>query len=87
MCRNQADCTSWPIPTVLRPQRWLLASTGILSDPDKRRKYDVGGFDSLDTRDREIHVDLSSLGVVSTAVAALFTKLGEFTISKVHCQA
>ena len=60
---------------VFSTPNWLL--TGILSDPDKRRKYDVGGFDSLDTRDREIHVDLSSLGIVSTAVAALFTKLGE----------
>lgn len=66
-------------------QRQLLALTGILSDPDKRRKYDVGGFDSLDTRDREIHVDLSSLGVVSTAVAALFTKLGESAVLSVHC--
>ena len=69
---------------MLSTERRLLTLTGILSDPDKRRKYDVGGFDSLDTRDREIHVDLSSLGVVSTAVAALFTKLGECAVLSVH---
>lgn len=63
--------------SVLRSCKTFFALTGILNDPDKRRRYDVGGFDSLDTTDREIHVDLSSLGVVSTAVAALFTKLGE----------
>ena len=71
----------------LRACKTFFAFTGILNDPDKRRRYDVGGFDSLDTTDREIHVDLSSLGVVSTAVAALFTKLGEKTSAFTYMQA
>lgn len=72
------------IPIILPTEHGCSSPTGILSDPDKRRKYDVGGFDSLDTTDREIHVDLSSLGVIPTAVAALFTKLGEIAVSDVH---
>lgn len=72
------------VPIWLLVHQGYLSSTGILSDPDKRRRYDVGGFDSLDTTEREIHVDLSSLGVVSTAVAALFTKLGKISPG-MHC--
>ncbi len=34
----------------------------ILSDPDKKRKYDMGGFESLNPSDLEVQVDLSSLG-------------------------
>lgn len=46
----------------------------ILSDPEKRRKYDVGGFSNLQPSDFE--VDLSSCGVLNTAFAAMFSKLG-----------
>ena len=34
----------------------------ILSDPENRRKFDMGGFDSLNPSDLEVQVDLSSLG-------------------------
>ena len=47
---------------------------GILSDPEKRRRYDSGGFNNLQPSDFE--VDLSSCGVVNTAFAAMFSKLG-----------
>ena len=86
ICHNQAHAGSSLTPVMLLVQHACLSPTGILSNPDKRRKYDVGGFDSLDTTDREIHVDLSSLGVVSTAVAALFTKLGKTAVPDVHCR-
>ena len=55
----------------------IVAPAGILSDPEKRHKYDQGGFASLTASDLEVQVDLSSLGVVNTAVAAFFNKLGE----------
>ena len=61
----------------------MLAAAGILSDPDKRYRYDIGGFDNIDPTHKEIHVDLSSLGVVSTAVTAFFSKLGGTVC---HCQ-
>jgi len=50
---------------------------GILSDPDKRRRYDQGGFANLNPSDLEVQLDLSSLGMVNTAMAAIFNKLGE----------
>ena len=34
----------------------------ILSDPEKKRKYDMGGFENLNPSDLEVQVDLSSLG-------------------------
>lgn len=49
---------------------------GILSDPEKRRKYDAGGLDNLQPSDLVVEVDLSTLGVVNTAVAAMFSRLG-----------
>ena len=49
---------------------------GILEDPDKRRRYDAGGYSSLEKADLEVEVDLSTLGTFNTAVAAMFSKLG-----------
>ena len=39
----------------------------ILSDPEKKRKYDMGGFESLNPSDLEVQVDLSSLGELREA--------------------
>ena len=49
---------------------------GILSDEDKRRRYDAGGFQSLDAADLSMEVDVSNLGVVGLGFAAMFSKLG-----------
>ncbi len=58
--------------------KWcVFALVGILSDPDKRRRYDQGGFANLNPSDLEVQLDLSSLGMVNTAMAAIFNKLGE----------
>ena len=58
--------------------KWcVFALAGILSDPDKRRRYDQGGFANLNPSALEVQLDLSSLGMVNTAMAAIFNKLGE----------
>jgi molecular chaperone DnaJ len=57
--------------------REVTSAYSILSDPDKRHKFDNGGFDSLQPSDLEVEIDLSSLGFMTTAFAALFTKIGE----------
>lgn len=48
----------------------------ILSDEEKRKAYDKKGFDGLDAEDLVFEVDLSSMGAVNTAMAAMFSKLG-----------
>ncbi|EIE19270.1 DnaJ-domain-containing protein [Coccomyxa subellipsoidea C-169] len=54
----------------------IATAHSILGDPEKRRRYDAGGFGSLQKSDLEMEVDLSSLGTFSTAMAAMFSKLG-----------
>eukprot|EP00884_Botryococcus_braunii_P022977 jgi/Botrbrau1/9363/Bobra.354_2s0019.1 len=49
---------------------------GLLSDPAKRHKYDVGGFDSLEQSELQVEVDPASLNIVGRAVAAIFSKMG-----------
>lgn len=51
-------------------------SYSILSDPEKRRQYDISGFEALDNDNMDMEVDLSNLGTVNTMFAALFSKLG-----------
>ncbi|CAH9081392.1 unnamed protein product [Cuscuta europaea] len=51
-------------------------SYNILSDPEKRRQYDMSGFEALDADGMDMEVDLSNLGTVNTMFAALFSKLG-----------
>nr|GMD27716.1 chaperone protein DnaJ 15 [Ipomoea batatas] len=51
-------------------------SYSILSDPEKRRQYDMAGFEALDADGMDMEVDLSNLGTVNTMFAALFSKLG-----------
>lgn len=48
----------------------------ILNDEEKRKAYDKKGFDGLDVEDLVFEVDLSSMGAVNTAMAAMFSKLG-----------
>lgn len=48
----------------------------IVADAERRRKYDMGGYSSLEAADFEVEVDLSSLGVVNTALAAMCSRLG-----------
>ncbi|CAK0779934.1 hypothetical protein CVIRNUC_004893 [Coccomyxa viridis] len=56
--------------------REVSTAYGILSDADKRARYDKEGFGGLEKKDLEVEIDLSSLGIFSTAVAAVFSKLG-----------
>eukprot|EP00268_Persea_americana_P021750 TRINITY_DN2165_c0_g1_i1.p1 TRINITY_DN2165_c0_g1~~TRINITY_DN2165_c0_g1_i1.p1 ORF type:complete len:409 (-),score=87.32 TRINITY_DN2165_c0_g1_i1:318-1544(-) len=51
-------------------------SYSILSDPEKRRQYDNGGFEGLEGEGIDMEIDLSNLGTVNTMFAALFSKLG-----------
>ncbi|XP_051122575.1 chaperone protein dnaJ 15-like isoform X2 [Andrographis paniculata] len=51
-------------------------SYNILSDPEKRRQYDLSGFEALDAEGMDMEIDLSNLGTVNTMFAALFSKLG-----------
>jgi curved DNA-binding protein CbpA len=52
----------------------IATAYSILGDPDKRRRFDHGGFDSLNPNDFE--VDVSELGKVDTVMMAMFSKLG-----------
>ncbi|KAK9091354.1 hypothetical protein Sjap_024531 [Stephania japonica] len=51
-------------------------SYSILSDPEKRRQYDIDGFEAIDNAGMDMEIDLSNLGTVNTMFAALFSKLG-----------
>ncbi|XP_009782265.1 chaperone protein dnaJ 15 [Nicotiana tabacum] len=51
-------------------------SYSVLSDPEKRRQYDMAGFEALDAEGTDMEIDLSNLGTVNTMFAALFSKLG-----------
>lgn len=51
-------------------------SYGILVDPEKRRQYDISGFEAVDLAGLDVELDLSNLGTVNTMFVALFSKLG-----------
>ncbi|XP_019240921.1 PREDICTED: chaperone protein dnaJ 15-like, partial [Nicotiana attenuata] len=51
-------------------------SYNILSDPEKRRQYDMAGFEAIEAEGMDMEIDLSNLGTVNTMFAALFSKLG-----------
>eukprot|EP00193_Tetraselmis_chui_P000485 CAMPEP_0177763588 /NCGR_PEP_ID=MMETSP0491_2-20121128/6950_1 /TAXON_ID=63592 /ORGANISM="Tetraselmis chuii, Strain PLY429" /LENGTH=424 /DNA_ID=CAMNT_0019279703 /DNA_START=143 /DNA_END=1417 /DNA_ORIENTATION=- len=56
--------------------REVVTAYNILIDPDKRRRYDAGGFENLEASELEVEIDLSSIGTMNTVVAAMFSKLG-----------
>ncbi|ERN16797.1 hypothetical protein AMTRI_Chr02g263990 [Amborella trichopoda] len=51
-------------------------SYNILSDPERRRQYDSGGYQALEADGLDMEIDLSNLGTMNTMFAALFSKLG-----------
>ncbi|KAK1685802.1 hypothetical protein QYE76_046650 [Lolium multiflorum] len=51
-------------------------SYSILSDPNKRRQYDVSGFEAIDSDRQKSDLDLSNLNPASTMCVALLSKLG-----------
>eukprot|EP00250_Pteridium_aquilinum_P010691 c19569_g1_i1 orf=619-1884(+) len=51
-------------------------SYSILSDPEKRKQYDIAGFQGVANEGFDMELDLSNLGTVNTMFAALFSKLG-----------
>ncbi|KAL8549492.1 hypothetical protein ACS0TY_008363 [Phlomoides rotata] len=51
-------------------------SYSILSDPERRKKYDNSGFEALDAEGLDLELDLSNLGTVNTMFAAIFSKMG-----------
>ena len=48
----------------------LAYSYSILIDPEKRRAYDIRGFEAVDIDEESL--DMSNLGMFNTAVVALF---------------
>ncbi len=56
------------------PREWLQCAD---SKHSFQCRYDAGGFNNLQQSDLDFEVDLSQLGMVNTAMAAMFSKLGE----------
>ncbi|XP_026402389.1 chaperone protein dnaJ 16-like isoform X2 [Papaver somniferum] len=54
----------------------VTVSYNILSDPEKRRRYDTSGFEGVESEGQEMELDLLSLGAMNTMFAAFFSKLG-----------
>ncbi|KAL9680180.1 hypothetical protein QQ045_018058 [Rhodiola kirilowii] len=48
----------------------------ILSDTEKRLRYDSSGFEGMEAGDMHMEIDLSNLGTVSTMFAAIISKMG-----------
>ncbi|CAM0902034.1 unnamed protein product [Alopecurus aequalis] len=48
----------------------------ILSDPSKRRQYDISGFEAIESDRQKSDLDLSNLNSASTMCMALLSKLG-----------
>jgi DnaJ-class molecular chaperone len=63
--------------------REVVTAYNILIDPDKRRRYDAGGFENLEASELEVEIDLSSIGTMNTVVAAMFSKLGALASSNI----
>ncbi|QDZ20941.1 chaperone DnaJ-like protein [Chloropicon primus] len=55
----------------------ITVAYGIISDPGKRRKYDMQGYAGLEESDMmKFEVDTSNLGTMGNVFASMFTKLG-----------
>ncbi|KAI3988409.1 hypothetical protein MKX01_031627 [Papaver californicum] len=67
--------------------REVTVSYNILSDPEKRRRYDTSGFEGVEAEGQEMELDLSSLGAMNTMFATTVSAIvleealrGEVTI-------
>lgn len=54
----------------------VVTAYNIVSDPDKRRRYDAGGFANLEASELSMELDLSSIGPMNTMFVAMFARLG-----------
>jgi hypothetical protein len=61
-------------------QQEVAAANAILSDPNKRRKYDAAGFAGLEAAEMNMEVDVSSLGPFAVGLVSIFNHLGVLAV-------
>lgn len=58
----------------------VAAANAILSNPNKRRKYDAAGFAGLEAAEMNMEVDVSSLGPFAVGLVSIFNHLGVLAV-------